>query len=193
MSMTRGSKAAAAVALLAVYGLAIFFGTRAYYKPKPAGAIAFPEAPRRQALAGVGPGALPPNHPDVSGLVQQLASTDPVSLANAADAAFGKKDYVSAAKLYARALDLAPDNADLYNNLGLTLFYLDRADEALEKLRKGAELHPEMQRIWLTLGFVQSNTQRVADARNSLQKAVALGADTDVGREARRQLDRLSK
>ena len=187
--MTSG-KIAAGAAFLVVYGLAIFLATRAYYTSQqqlaPAPATAVP------ASAATAPAtALPPNHPDLSALSTQLASNDPNELASAGDAAFERKDNSVAAQLYARALELAPDNVILYNNLGLTLFYLGRTDEALEKLNKGVMLDPSMQRIWLTLGFVQTNAQHLDEARMALEKAIQLGADNEIGRAAKSQLDSL--
>ncbi len=189
--MTSGGKAAAGAAFLAVYGLAIFFATRAYYTSRPPSAplVAFPAAPAFPVtVPGAETPALPPNHPDINALSTQLQSNDPAELAARGDAAFNNKDNAMAAQLYSRAIELAPDNVGLYNNLGLTLFYLGRTDEALEKLEKGTELDPKMQRIWLTLGFVQANAEHVEAAKKTLQKAIELGADTDVGREAQRQL-----
>lgn len=187
-----GQRAVASAAFLVAYGLAIFFATRAYYTSQPprAAQSVLPATPAPTVGAASDP-ALPPNHPDISALATQLASNDPVQLAEQADAAFEKKDNTAAAQLYARALELAPDNPALYNNLGLTLFYLGRVDEALEKLQKGTEVDPQMQRLWLTLGFVQANAQHIDDAKKALQKAIELGADNGVGREAKSQLDAL--
>jgi len=47
---------------------------------------------------------------------------------------------------------------------------------------------PTYQRIWLTLGFVNSQMGNTAEARTALGTAVQLGADTDVGKSAAKML-----
>ena len=177
-------KWAGAIVFLAVYGLAVFFGTRAYYTAQP-------ESPATVNRS------LPADHPgDVTRLRPfplQPRSDDIASVMDLANSAFQNKEYATAARGYSRALELSPDNVDLYNNLGLTLFYLDRIDEALDKLNQGVAIDPQVPRIWLTLGFVQSNAQRTAEARRSLQKAIELDAESQIGKEARRMLDQIGQ
>lgn len=173
-------KWAGAAVFLVIYGLAVFVGTRAYYS---AGSTAPASAPP----------SLPGDHPDVAPKLRPFPlapqAEDLASVMERADASFRDKDYAAAADGYRRALELASGNAEIHNNLGLTLFYLGRTDEALEVLQRGAAVDPNVQRLWLTLGFVQSNAQRTDEARASLQKAIDLGPDNEIGQEARRMLE----
>ncbi len=175
-----------AIGFLVIYGLAVFFATRAYYRPAPSVSTAVAPA--------VTP-AMPADHPNVTAQLRpfplQPLGDDLAGIMDKANAAFDNKDYETAVRGYARASQLAPDNAAIYNDLGLTLFYLGRTDEALEKLNKGVGLDPALQRIWLTLGFVQFHAQHPQEARAALQKAIDLGADSQVGQEARRLLGQL--
>ena len=103
---------------------------------------------------------------------------EPVAeMARQADTLFREKQYDRAAELYARLLERNPDNVETRNNLGLTLFYLGRREEALRQLREGAAAHPEHQRIWLTLGFVSSQLGNVEEARTALTKATETGGN----------------
>ncbi len=104
---------------------------------------------------------------------------------------FAKQDYQQAAKLYEKLLAFAPENADTYNNLGLTLHYIGRSDEALKMLDEGSIIDPSNQRIWLTLGFVSNQLGDTEKARTALQTAVDLGADTKVGESAAKMLAEL--
>ncbi|MDJ0806077.1 MAG: tetratricopeptide repeat protein [Gammaproteobacteria bacterium] len=122
---------------------------------------------------------------------QPTASNDPMVVDQQANEAFQSADYVRAAELYQRVIELAPHKVEPYNNLGLTLHYLGRSSEALTVLKRGSELDPRFQRIWLTLGFVQSGVGNVEEARLALQRAVDLGVDTPPGRNARELLDKL--
>jgi len=92
---------------------------------------------------------------------------------------------------YERLLEIDPDNADLRNNLGLTLQYTGRTSEALAQLSENVARHPEHQRSWLTLGFVNRQAGDIAAAREALTTAVSLDATTDVGRSAQAMLDSL--
>ena len=117
--------------------------------------------------------------------------TDPQQLFNLADDYFAKQDYVRAADLYARVLVMVPGSVDIYNNLGITLHYLGRTDEALAKLKHGTTVDPSFQRIWLTLGFVEGGAGHVDEARVALQRAIDLDPASAVGQEAKRILGNL--
>jgi len=119
------------------------------------------------------------------------ASTGPEALSRDADRHFKEGLFQQAAAEYAHVLEQAPGNVDVYNNLGLTLHYVGRSEEAVEILEKGIAVDATHQRIWLTLGFVQSGLGDVAAARRSLSKAAELDADSRVGQEAKRLLDSL--
>ncbi len=125
------------------------------------------------------------NHPQIN------TPSDPIELDNQANKAFESGDYRTAAELYQRVIDLAPHKVEPHNNLGLTLHYLGRSAEALEILKRGTELQPDFQRIWLTLGFVQSGVGNVQEARQAFERTLELGADTDPGRSANEMLNKL--
>lgn len=120
---------------------------------------------------------------------------NPVALASIGDEYFETKRYSMAARVYEKVLELHPD-VDTYNDLGLALLYTGRPDEAIMKLREGAELDPSYQRIWLSLGFVYMSVEKPEEARNSLEKAVELDPKSGIAEEARKFisiLDRLKK
>jgi tetratricopeptide (TPR) repeat protein len=112
-------------------------------------------------------------------------------LSRIADAHFRQGLYQEASAEYARVLEQVTHNIDIYNNLGLTLHYIDRSREAVEFLEKGIAIDAEHQRIWLTLGFVRSGMGDMGAARLALGKAVELDPQSRVGREAKRLLDGL--
>ena len=128
--------------------------------------------------------------------LEQLISTfpgqsdisDPLLLAAQADELFMNQQYDRAANSYQRLLAIDPQNVDTYNNLGITLFYLGRSDEAVQILNDGIALDPSYQRIWLTTGFVNSQVGHITQARTALKKAVQLDADSEVGRSAAEML-----
>lgn len=181
MQLNLGLRSLVAIAgFLVLYGLAVFLGTRAYYTTQPTAQSATPrpaasdELQRYQAM--------------MSGDAQGQGVD---ALIGRGDEHFERREYVEASAAYARALKMAPGDVELHNNLGLTLHYQGRTDEALAALRDGVQVDPGYQRIWLTLGFVQAGMGDTAAARTALQRAVELAPDSPIGQEAERMLGRL--
>ena len=133
--------------------------------------------------------------PDLMRSLQQIPdssqSNDPAEIDRQANQYFENKNYGKAAELYRRVLELSPNHVETLNNLGLTLHYLGRSSEALEVLKLGSSLQPEFQRIWLTLGFVESGVGNVPEAREALERAIELGPETAPGISASEILNKL--
>jgi len=166
------------------YGFTVFAVTRDHYQRQPMSSAApAPAVGHPGAVERVLGGAIP----------DQIAAGDPALLADLGDEHFVAKRYEEAIDLYRRALALDPTDVDTHNDLGLALHYTDQTGEALRVLKKGVERDPRFQRIWLTLGFVQMNSPERAEAKFALREAIALGADSEVGQEARRMLERLER
>jgi tetratricopeptide (TPR) repeat protein len=175
----------ALVAFEIVFGLAVFFATRSYYTATPGARTGTPPI----ATVAPAPGLSP--WPNVALTLPSGApptGDDPQSIAHEADELFAAKQYERAAALYERLIALDGSNAGLYNNLGLTLHYLGRSSEALERLATGAALDPQHQRIWLTTGFVNLQLGATEAARAALQKAASVGGDAAIRDSAEKML-----
>lgn len=173
------------------FGLAVFAITRQYYihdqdkvsANTSARAQPTPEWPER----------------DTESELEQLISTypgqqtveDPAVVLHQADEFFTNGQYDKAANLYQQLLASGSNDANTYNNLGITLHYLGRSDEALRILNEGVAVDSSYQRIWLTLGYVNSQVGNTGQARLALTTAVQMGADTEVGRSATEMLGNL--
>ena len=116
---------------------------------------------------------------------------DPAELSRRADQFFASQQYQQAANAYERLLALDPQNAEIYNNLGLTLHYLGRSDEALRRLNEGIAVNADNQRIWLTLGFVNSQLGNVEQARKALTTATETGSNESIRQSAMSMLEAL--
>ena len=116
------------------------------------------------------------------------SSTDLVALGDTADRLFAARRFEKAIPLYQRVLELEPADAETYNDLGLSLHYVGRADDALQVLQEGTELAPAFQRIWLSLGFVALQNEKPELARKALEQAEVLVPGTDIAAEATRLL-----
>jgi len=126
-----------------------------------------------------------------SSVAARVDSQDPVQILRQADELFGEKQYDRAADLYARLLEFNPNDANIYNNLGLTLHYLGRSAEALRTLNEGVARDATNQRIWLTLGFVSSQLGNTEQARAALTTAAQIGSDESIRRSALSMLEEL--
>lgn len=173
----------------AAFGLAVFALTRQYYlshaavqaAPARAVAAASPWPETTEMLAAASAPAAP------------APSTDPQAIARQADELFESKQYAAAAQRYEQLLEIDPTNVDLYNNLGITLHYLGRSAEALERLGRGAALNPQHQRIWLTTGFVNLELGNDEQARAALTNAARLGDDASIRASAQQMLATLAQ
>jgi predicted Zn-dependent protease len=174
---------------LTVFGLTVFAITRHFY-------LADAEkvgsgAPRHSTT----PLPVQSEESELANLISAFPGTaavnDPAELSFRADEAFSNQQFGQAAELYERLLMADPDDVDTYNNLGLTLHYLGRSTEALNVLNEGVTIEPGYQRIWLTLGFVNTQVGELDQARSALTTAVQMGADTDIGQSAAHMLDAL--
>ena len=164
-----------------IFGLAIFGITRAYYvkdlAPLRTSSAPAPSVPRT-----------PPPQPQA---LPSLNETDPLRLSDQADEWFNVGDFARAAEAYARLIELAPDNPEHYNNLGLAQQYLGRSSEAIATLQRGRRHAAEYPRLWLTLGFVQARQGLYDEARQSLSRAVAIAPESEIAQEAQQMIQQL--
>ena len=120
-----------------------------------------------------------------------LSSQDPLEIYKRANEFFANKQYNKAAEYYERLLAFSPNDAEIHNNLGITLHYLGRSNEALERLHKGVAVDPNHQRTWLTLGYVNSQLGNTEEARSALTNATQIGSDESIKQSALQMLEAL--
>jgi Tfp pilus assembly protein PilF len=173
------------------FGLVVFAFTREYYRQETPTAAAHPPIAAPSATAwSRGMTATDVSNLSSPGLVQ-TAPSDPAEIYRRAEAFFANRQYPQAAELYEQLLTLSPNDAEIHNNLGLTLFYSGRADEALQTLDEGVAANPEHQRIWLTLGYVNSQLGNTQRAREALTKATETGGNASIREAAMEMLAEL--
>jgi Flp pilus assembly protein TadD len=190
--MMRDNKFWISMALFQVlFGFAVFAITRDYYQQEPVkvrahpstlspSASTWPQGITESDIARLAPGVL-----------GGTTSDDPAQISRQADEFFGRQQYQQAANSYVRLLAFDPTNIEVHNNLGLTLHYLGRSEEALRRLNDGVALDSNNQRIWLTLGYVNSQLGNVEQARTALTNATQIGSDDSIRQSALRMLDEL--
>ena len=87
------------------------------------------------------------------------------------------REYELAARLYKRGVEVAPDEAGLYNNLGLTYDDLGQHEEAIAAYQRATELDPNYARPHNGLGNVYSDLGRPEEAIAAYQRAIELDLD----------------
>ena len=173
------------------FGLAIFGFTRDYYAgDSEANPVAAVSGSRTMPAVTEPAATFTPEMFDTL-VTLQPDMTNPVEISRLADQYFANEQYEKAAEWYEKLLEFGPDNVDTLNNLGLTLHYLGRSEEALARLNQGAMIDPTHQRVWLTLGFVNSDMGNAEDARTALTTAVSINPDNSIGQSASGMLARL--
>lgn len=173
-----------------VFAALIFGATRAYYTRDAATLATAVNNERAEEAAPAWPGSISPE------LIATLTPgepimDDPAALSHMAEQAFASEDYAKASEYYRRLLGFDPDNADVRNNLGLTLQYTGRTSEALAELSENVSRHPGHQRSWLTLGFINRQAGDITAARSALTTAISIDPTSDIGRSAQAMLDSL--
>jgi tetratricopeptide (TPR) repeat protein len=174
-----------------LFGFAVFAITRDYYAvdmdeaitPPPAASQSVPAWPNAVTAAEIDRLSLP--------TLGDLAAQDPVEIYQQANEFFANKRYEKAAEYYEQLLAFRPNDAEIHNNLGITLHYLGKSDEALERLNKGITVDPEHQRSWLTLGFVNSQLGNTGQARSALTNATQIGTNESIRQSALEMLESL--
>ncbi|MEW8261796.1 MAG: tetratricopeptide repeat protein [Candidatus Thiodiazotropha taylori] len=178
------------------YGLMVYAITRSYYEQKPVVAVtptpSAPVAPHPMPSPGSSPSqaALNPGM-GYTPTIEDLKDEDPKLIARLADSYFAQKNYPQAIELYERALTIDPKDVETYNDLGLALFYTGQNAQAVDILLAGIQQDGEFQRIRLSLGFILAQIGDKEGAAAAFNKAIELGADNSVGREAKRMLGEL--
>ena len=183
-----------AAVFLAFYGFAVFAVTRDYYVRHPVrppatrgGAAVVPAGhPAARAPNAAAPGAAPRSGGDAVPAV--LTETNADLLRRRADALFSEGHYRETLPVYRRILELAPEDLETRNDLGLALYYTGDASGALGQLRTATAADPRFQRGWLTLGYVTLESGDKPKAREALGQARDLGPDNPLGQEAVRLL-----
>lgn len=119
---------------------------------------------------------------------------DPVILQRLGDAYFDSKQFNESLAYYKKALELKPDDVDIYNDLGLSLHYLGNSAEGLKMVEEGIKKNPYHQRIWLTKGFIMAYGLGDLDgARTAWEKAKTLNPESQIGKAASEFLAQFNK
>ncbi|MFQ5464492.1 MAG: tetratricopeptide repeat protein [Thermodesulfobacteriota bacterium] len=123
----------------------------------------------------------------IEDLKAQLAEKpdDPDLVAQLGHAYFEQKRFDEASEYYKKTIELTGGNADMYNDLGLSMHYQGNSAGGLGYIDKGIKENPYNQRIWLTKGFLLAyGMDDIEGARKAWEKAAALDPTSQIGKAA---------
>ena len=172
----------AIIAMQTLLGASVFILTKAHYSRIAA------TPPATQAAAATAPASRPAAPPIPA---SSFASNDPALLRNQAAQQFQNQDYAGAVASYERLVALEPGDPDLLNNLGLVLHYVDRSEDAIDRLQQALALNDRHQRSWLTLGYVRKDLGETQTARVAFERVLQIDDKNTMATEARRMMDSL--
>ncbi len=105
---------------------------------------------------------------------------------------FDAEKYDDAIKWYGEALKLAPNDVNVSTDLGVSYYYTNQADKALDQFAHSLQLDPKHAKTLLNVGVVKAfGKQDLAGAEEAWQKVVQLAPDSPEGQAAKRALDSL--
>lgn len=89
----------------------------------------------------------------------------------AGDQAGAKRDYAAAVERMRTAAGDADDDPERLENMANALFHLERPDEAVAKLQRLLQQHPQNYSAWRSLGFVLLDLNRPIEAQHAFEQA----------------------
>ena len=90
-------------------------------------------------------------------------------------------DMERASAEFRKAVEIQPDHAKAWSNLGATLGELDRQDEALAAFERALAIEPDSQHTVNNIGVVQRELGRLSESEASFRRAIALSPDLAFG------------
>jgi tetratricopeptide (TPR) repeat protein len=90
------------------------------------------------------------------------------------DQYFDEEKFAEAAQHYREAIAINPDYAEAYDNLGISLWQLDRNEEAERCLKRAISLKPEMATTHFNLGCFLHQQGRRDEALGCFDQALQI-------------------
>lgn len=128
-------------------------------------------------LAAISTGSITPDQEkmlnrSLEATVRRKLETE--ALGQGAAEAFAKKRYAAAEQLYRTLLDLQPSHVPALVNLGTILLQRNKADEAIEYLKKATKLDAASSPAWFMMGVAQYRAGQDQQAIASLTETIRL-------------------
>lgn len=124
--------------------------------------------------------------------IAEREPANPTPRVQLANLYFDAERYSDAIKWYGDALKLAPNDVDVSTDLGVSYYYTNQADKALEQFSHSLQIDPRHAKTLLNVGIVKAfGKQDLTGAEDAWQKVVQLAPESPEGQAAKRALDSL--
>jgi tetratricopeptide (TPR) repeat protein len=108
------------------------------------------------------------------------------------DLYFNAERFDEAVKWYEEALTINANDVRVSTQLGMSYYYTNQTDRALQQLERSIKIDPKHAETWLDLGFVRAfGRQDLTGAEQAWQQVLALAPEGREGQAAKRALDSL--
>jgi tetratricopeptide (TPR) repeat protein len=105
---------------------------------------------------------------------------------------FDAERYQDAIKWYGDALKIAPNDVNVSTDLGVSYYYANQPDKALEQFDRSLKLDAKHAKTLLNVGIVKAfGKQDLDGAAKAWQEVLALAPNSPEGQAAKRALDSL--
>ena len=106
---------------------------------------------------------------------------------------FDAERYPDAIKWYGEALKIAPNDVNVSTDLGVSYYYSNQPDKALEQFAHSLKLDSRHAKTLLNVGIVRAfGKQDLEGATKAWQEVLKVAPDSPEGQAAKRALDSLS-
>ena len=85
-----------------------------------------------------------------------------------------KEDYQDAFRLYSKAIDVLPNDPDLYSARGVVLFHLDRKEDSLIDMNKAVDLEPNYSYRYSSRAYIKASLRMTEEAILDYKKCTDL-------------------
>ena len=103
---------------------------------------------------------------------------------------FDAERYEDAVKWYGEAVKLEPNDPNLSTDLGVSFYYVNQPDRALEQFDKSLKTDPKHLKTFLNIGIVKAFGKKDLDgARAAWEQILQIAPNSLEGQAARRALD----
>lgn len=177
-----------------VFGLLAGWVIGAQYATTRAVPLTAVTAPATPAPAAQGQPPPPPplNEADAE-KYRKLAEAEPANVAPRvalANLYFDAERYSDAAKWYEDAMKLDDRNADVSTDLGVSYYYLNQPDRALQQFAHSLAVNPKHTKTMLNMGIVRAfGKQDLDGATKAWQQVIDIAPASPEGQAAKRALD----
>lgn len=124
--------------------------------------------------------------------VAERDGSNPKPRAELGNLYFDAERYAEAITWYAEALKLGPTDVNVSTDLGVSYYYTNQPDKALEQFERSLKLDPRHIKTLFNQGIVRAfGKQDLEGASRAWQQVIQLAPDSPEAQAARRALDSL--